>query len=545
MSDTTSEIIAKPVEGEIAPPPPVETVTLTIDGAEVTVDKGTNIIEAARKIGKKIAAFCYHPGLEVVAVCRQCLVTVEGAPKLTPACQGIAGEGMVVHTTDEASTDARRQLLEFTLLNHPVDCPICDKAGECTLQEQYFDNNAQMSRLDVPKVHKPKVVDLGPTIVLDAERCILCTRCIRVCDDVAGEHQLEISQRGDHSQLGTAPGQELDNPYSLNTVDVCPVGALTSKDFRFSMRAWELMSTPSVCNGCSTGCNIEIHHKGGKTYRLIPRLNENVNGHWMCDEGRISYHALTEKRLVGPVVDGMPSNWKRALDKAAAKIGPLLKEDPSSLAIVFSPHRTNEENYILAKIAKAWKIERRYLGGNALDSSRADEILRKSDVTPNRRGVEEILGEKSCLSLDALAEDMASGAVKGLVVLGHEMPESDEFLTAASDLECLVVLCDHELGLAKKADVCLPIAGWAENTGSITNFEGRVQRMQAAYETVGQAKQGWQALCELASSCGQSMKYETAEKVFSEMKGAVPAFADAKWGRDVPAFQLRFANSRG
>ncbi|MBL4632265.1 MAG: (2Fe-2S)-binding protein [Kofleriaceae bacterium] len=545
MSDTTSEITAKPVEGEIAPPPPVETVTLTIDGAEVTVDKGTNIIEAARKIGKKIAAFCYHPGLEVVAVCRQCLVTVEGAPKLTPACQGIAGEGMVVHTTDEASTDARRQLLEFTLLNHPVDCPICDKAGECTLQEQYFDNNAKMSRLDVPKVRKPKVVDLGPTIVLDAERCILCTRCIRVCDDVAGEHQLEISQRGDHSQLGTAPGQELDNPYSLNTVDVCPVGALTSKDFRFSMRAWELMSTPSVCNGCSTGCNIEIHHKGGKTYRLIPRHNDEVNGHWMCDDGRISYHALTEKRLVGPVVDGMPSNWKRALDKAADKIGPLLKDDPSSLAIVFSPHRTNEENYILAKLAKAWKIERRYLGGNAPDSSRADEILRKSDVTPNRRGVKEILGEQSCLTLDALAEDMASGAVKGLVVLGHEMPLSDELLTAAGDLECLVVLCDHELGLAKKADVCLPIAGWTENTGSITNFKGRVQRMQAAYETVGQAKQGWQALSELAGSCGQTMKYETAEKVFSEMKGAVPAFADAKWGRDVPAFQLRFANSRG
>lgn len=542
MSETTSE---KPVEGEIAAPPPVDTVTLTIDGEEVTVDKGTNIIEAARAIGKKIAAFCYHPGLEVVAVCRQCLVSVEGSPKLTPACQGIAGEGMVVHTTDEASTDARRQLLEFTLLNHPVDCPICDKAGECTLQEQYFDHNAQMSRLDVPKVHKPKVVDLGPTIVLDAERCILCTRCIRVCDEVAGQHQLEISQRGDHSQLGTAPGEKLDNPYSLNTVDVCPVGALTAKDFRFSMRAWELMSTPSVCTGCSTGCNIDIHHKGGKTYRLIPRVNEEVNGHWMCDEGRVSYHALTEKRLVGPVVDGMPSNWKRALDTAAEKINALTAEEPGSLGIVFSPHRTNEENYILSKVANAWKVEHRYLGGNAPDESRADDILRKSDVTPNRRGVNEILGDLSCSTIEALQEDIASGTIKGLVVLGHEMPMSEELLAASADLDCLVVLCDHELGLAKKADVCLPLSGWAESTGSVTNFEGRVQRMQAAYESVGQARQGWQILCDLSSECGQAMKYDSAKKVFTEMKGAVAAFSDAEWGRDLPAFQLRFENSRG
>ncbi len=177
---------SKTTEAE-APPPAAETVTLTIDGVEVTVDKGTNIIEAARKAGNVISAFCYHPGLEVVAVCRQCLVSVEGAPKLMPACQGTASDGMVVHTTDEASKDARRQLLEYTLLNHPVDCPICDKAGECTLQQHYFDNNGQMSRLDVPKVHKPKRVDLGPEIVLDAERCILCTRCIRVCDEVAGE----------------------------------------------------------------------------------------------------------------------------------------------------------------------------------------------------------------------------------------------------------------------------------------------------------------------------------------------------------------------
>ena len=243
------------------PAPAPNTVTLTIDGTSVTVPKGTNVLEAAKTTGVDISAFCYHPGLSIAACCRQCLVTVEKSPKLAPSCQTTCGEGMVVHTKDAASTEARRQMLEFTLVNHPIDCPICDKAGECTLQKLYVDNNNQASRVDVPKVHKPKVKDLGPTIVLDAERCILCTRCIRVCDEVAGEHQLEMAHRGNHEELGCAPGAVLDNPYSLNTVDVCPVGALTSKDFRFTMRAWELDATPSVCTGCATGCNIEIHAK--------------------------------------------------------------------------------------------------------------------------------------------------------------------------------------------------------------------------------------------------------------------------------------------
>jgi NADH-quinone oxidoreductase subunit G len=535
---------------DAAQPPAVETVTLTIDGVEVTVDKGTNIIEAARKAGNEISAFCYHPGLEVVAVCRQCLVTIEGAPKLTPACQGIVGEGMVVHTTDEASSDARRQLLEYTLLNHPVDCPICDKAGECTLQQHYFDNNAQMSRLDVPKVHKPKRVDLGPEIVLDAERCILCTRCIRVCDEVAGEHQLEISNRGDHSELGTAPGLKLDNPYSLNTVDVCPVGALTAKDFRFSMRAWELMSTPSVCNGCSTGCNIEIHHRGGRTYRLIPRENPQVNGHWMCDEGRFTYHGLTEGRLVGPVVDGMPSNWKRALAAAGERLQKVLDENKDGLGVVFSPHRTNEENFLLAKLVReTWKIDRVYMGGKAPNPERADDKLRKADVSPNRRGVEAILGDLPVKGVAALEDDILAGEVRGLIILGHELALGDEALIKAGGLDCLVVVTDHEEGIAKKAQVALPSAAWAENTGSVTNFEGQVQRMQGAYEAIGQAEPAWKIFCDLAAAMSgdakSAMNYDSAEAVFKEMKSAVPAFSEAEWGRDLLPIQLRFANSRG
>ena len=228
---------------------------------------------------------------------------------------------MVVHTTDAQSTLARKQQLEFTLLNHPVDCPICDKAGECTLQKLYFEHDNADSRVDVPKVHKAKVVDLGPTIVLDQERCILCSRCIRACDEVAGQHQLEFAHRGDHEILTTAPGEQLDNPYSLNTVDVCPVGALTAKDFRFTMRAWELEATPSVCNGCATGCNIEIHHKNERAWRLVPRHNADVNEYWMCDEGRFTYHDLREQRLAGATVDGLPAGWDRAIRAAADRLG--------------------------------------------------------------------------------------------------------------------------------------------------------------------------------------------------------------------------------
>lgn len=521
-------------------------VTLTIDGKEITVQKGINIIYAAKQVGVDIASFCYHPGLEVVAVCRQCLVSVEGSPKLVPACQGIVAEGMVVNTTDKDSYEARAQLLEYTLLNHPIDCPICDKSGECTLQNHYFEHSGQMSQSDVAKVNKPKRVDLGPTIVHDAERCILCTRCIRVCDEVAGVHQLEISNRGDHSVLGTAPGEKLDNPYSLNTVDCCPVGALTSKDFRFAMRSWELMSTPSICTGCSKGCNMEIHHKAGKTYRLIPRDNWNVNKYWMCDEGRMTYHSLTEKRLVGPLVAGMPSNWKKALEKAASTIQGALENGREKLGVIFSPHHSNEENYVLAKLAKeTWQIEKLYIGGRTEEPDFADDILRKADRTPNRAGLQAILGEGNGQDLKALEADLIAGEITGLVIFGHELPMSDEALSVASSLDCLVMVTTHEVGLAKHAEVCLPAAAWAERAGTMTNEGGRNQKMSAAYAPVGQAKPAWEIFSDLARACDSTLQYENAQKVFEEMKKAVTEFSETNWGHDVLPIQLRFAHGRG
>ena len=238
-------------------------VTVTIDGKPHQFPKGTVLLEACNAVGADVPFFCYHAGLSSPAVCRQCLVDVKGQPKPVPSCYTPVADKMEVMTKSPRALDVRRQMLEFTLVNHPIDCPICDKAGECLLQKHYFDWDAKLARNDGIKVKKNKVVDVGPHIVLDQERCILCTRCIRVCDEVAKTHQLEMAQRGDREVLTTAPGHKLDNPYSLNTVDVCPVGALTAKDFRFQMRAWELYTMPSVCPGCATGCNIEVQHSRG------------------------------------------------------------------------------------------------------------------------------------------------------------------------------------------------------------------------------------------------------------------------------------------
>ena len=510
-----------------------ETVTLTIDGQPVTVAKGTNVLEAARTLGLDISAFCYHPGLKVVAQCRQCLVSIEKNPKLQPSCQQTVAEGMVVHTTDKASTLARQQQLEFTLLNHPIDCPICDKAGECTLQKLYFDHDNENSRVDVEKVHKKKVVDLGPTIVLDQERCILCSRCIRTCDEVAGQHQLEFAHRGDHEILTTAPGAELDNPYSLNTVDVCPVGALTAKDFRFTMRAWELEATPSVCNGCATGCNVEIHHKNGRAWRLVPRHNPDVNSYWMCDEGRLTYHPLREHRLAGAVVDGLPAAWDRAVRVAAEKIG-----NGTNVGVVLSALASNEDNFALAKLAKAWGATEVYTSGNPPVPSRADGKLRVADVNPNTAGVAAIA---EALGLTAKPIGELAPSVRVLVALG-DLAASDSGRLREVDI---IAISPHERGVVGNAKVALPAAAWAEHAGTVTNAKGLVQRMHAAFAPPGQALPGWEAVVRLAQATGKPLSYAHTRDVFKDMVASVPAWKDLTWAREARPLALRFAGSRG
>jgi NADH-quinone oxidoreductase subunit G len=519
---------------------PPATVTLTIDGRPVTVPPGTPILAAAQKLGIDVPYFCWHPGLSVVAQCRQCLVEIVGQPRLQPACQVTCGEGMQVITGSQRVLQARQQMLEFTLLNHPVDCPICDKAGECLLQKLYLEWDHQPTRVDEGKVHKRKVVDVGPHIVLDEERCILCTRCIRVCREVAGREQLTMAKRGSHEYLATAPGQRLDNDYSLCTVDVCPVGALTAKDFRFAMRAWELHATPTICPGCATGCSVEVHHQRGRLYRLVPRLNALVNRYWMCDQGRFTYKEVHEGRLLTPLVLQTFRPWEQALAAAADALKPLLADAASRVGVAISAQATNEDAFAAARLAAVAGMTRLYLGGRP--AGRGDDLLMDADKNPNTAGVKAITrGEAKGLA--ELEQDLQSGALAGLLCFGD--PGLSDAGVAAARRVKVVALAAHESPFTRSADVVLPAALWAEVDGTFCNRKGMVQRVRRAVEPAGHARPMWSVVTLLAPRLGHALAWATPRAVFDDLKQAVPDFENTEFGRDLPTILLRFRNSRG
>jgi NADH-quinone oxidoreductase subunit G len=517
--------------------PQQEMVTVLIDGKEHKLPKGSNLLEACRSVGADVPYFCYHKGLSSPAVCRQCLVEVKGSPKPVPSCYTAVADKMEVTTNSPKILDVRRQMLEFTLLNHPIDCPICDKAGECSLQRQYFDWDAKLARNEGVKVRKAKTVDIGKHIVLDQERCILCTRCIRVCDEVAKQSELTMANRGSRQVLTTAPGHRLDNPYSLNTVDVCPVGALTSKDFRFARRVWELSSVPSVCPGCATGCNIEIHAAREKIHRLVPRENPQVNKFWMCDEGRFEYKAVHENRLMVATAGGKRAPLDGAVAEAAKLLREALASAPDKVGVVFSAGATNEDTHALARLAlDGLKIKRVYLGGRPRGGS--DAILISADKNPNTIGVERIVAA-SLGTLKELASDVASGAVTALLVLGNET------LAFGAKPRTLVVLSSHRGPLTEAADVALPIATWAECDGTFTNRDGRVQRIHAALAPRGEGMPAWRAAALLGSKLSVDLAYASAAEVFADAAARHFFMKEVPWGGPAKPVLLRFGDSRG
>ncbi len=531
------------------PTPPsssTEMVTVTIDGKTQQFPKGTVLLEACNQMGAGVPFFCYHPGLTSPAVCRQCLVDVKGQPKPVPSCYTPVADKMEVMTKSPRALDVRRQMLEFTLVNHPIDCPICDKAGECLLQKHYFDWDAKLARNDGIKIKKAKVVDIGPRIVLDQERCILCTRCIRVCDEVAKTHQLEMADRGDHEILTTAPGHKLDNPYSLNTVDVCPVGALTSKDFRFEMRVWELYTTPSICPGCATGCNIEVHHSRGKIQRLVPRQNDQVNEHWMCDEGRLTYKRVHAERLAAPMSGGAPVDWDEALDDAGRVLRAALDAGSAGVGVVMNAQSTNEDLYALARLTfDHLGLGKAYLAG--LDQGWSDDILVSADKNPNTAGAMAIGAGRLRTLLD-LANDLKSGALHTLLVVGTHGVIGKDGAAGALPLDrltTLVVIGTHRDEVSAAAKVALPLCEWAESDGTFTNRLGMVQRVRAAVPPAGDSLPGWEILSHLARKLGATMEFTEAKTVFAEAKQKLPFMKDAEWGRPLLPVQLRFAGSRG
>jgi len=520
-----------------------ELVELSVDGRKLQAPKGANLLDVMLEAGIEISYFCYHPGLAVVAVCRQCLVELKGSPKLAPACQTPVAAGMEVTSSSPRVLEARRQMLEFTLVNHPIDCPICDKAGECALQKQYFEWNHETSRVDHAKGRKGKKVDLGPRIVLDQERCILCTRCVRFCAEVAKAPQLVIANRGNRAILTTAPGHPLDNPYSLNTVDICPVGALTDKDFRFQVRVWNLSATQSVCNGCATGCPCEVHHHRNRIYRLVPRRVRDVNQNWMCDYGRYTYKAQGKDRVTLPLVDGKEASWDDALGRLASSLGGLAGSDPKSIGMVLGADATNEDNFVAARLARSFlKLERLYLGAEPMGSE-GDKILRSSDPNPNRKGA--VLSAGGALkSSEELARDLEAGALKALWVVGDRLylPEAAQ---AKLGGVLLVVQATHPSALTRKAQLVLPACMWPEVDGTMINAAGRVQRLRAAVRAPDAALPHWEILTRAARRLGLTLEHSSPQAVFEAMRQELPELAQTEWGRDLPPVLLRFAGSRG
>jgi NADH-quinone oxidoreductase subunit G len=553
--------------GAQAAPAPVDLVTIKVDGREVQVKKGTNVLEACLQHGVDVSYFCYHPGLSSPAVCRQCLVEVVGQPKLVPSCYTPVADKMEVVTNSPRVVLARQQMLEFTLVNHPVDCPICDKAGECTLQKLYEDWDHTGSRTEFDKVRKPKMADIGPHIVLDAERCILCTRCVRVCDEVGGVHQLEMAWRGDREQLTVAPGQRLDNAYSLNTVDVCPVGALTSKDFRFTLRAWELYTVPSVCPGCATGCNVEVHHGQNEVWRLVPRENQAVNKYWMCDEGRFTYKEIRHRRHSGARIGsgrGLPAQVA-SIDKATAFAAERLSravQAGGTIGLVFNAQAENEALFglsqVAAKLEAAGATVRRYVVGRKSRPERADKMLRHADMNPNTRGAQ-VLAGAGALDWNALLADLSNGALKALWMVGEDLPLDEAALADLAPkfdaLETFVVQAVHDTPLVRRAHAQLPACNFAEVDGTFTNAKSMVQRIRRSVSPAGDARSHLELVTLIAKKARwveNDAWQKSPRQAFLQFTAAVQPsdgsagpFTSVDWGRELPPVQLRFANSRG
>jgi NADH-quinone oxidoreductase subunit G len=517
-----------------------EMVEIFIDGQAVQVENGKNLLEAMLDAGEDVSYFCYHPGLSVVAKCRQCLVGIGEGHKLVPSCQLNAKEGLQVRSKTDQVREARRALLEFTLVNHPVDCVICDKAGECALQRQYMDWDGEASLVNHEKVHKPKKVDLGPEIVLDAERCILCHRCVRFCAEVADNAQLLFFHRGDHSELGCAPGVKLDNDYALNTVDICPVGALTDKDFRFKSRVWDLFATRSVCNGCATGCEMEIHHKDGEVYRLVPPKKWDMNLNWMCNDGRRTYKTLGKDRLETPLVDGQESSVEKALAKVIDGFKALREKGDTKIAVVLGADVSNEACFAGLRLARLLDAEL-YLADKP-DDGKGDEILRSNDPNPNRAGAKAIGGD-NIKDRAALEKAISDGHLSALYFIGNV-----ELAGAAARKvkNCGLVVSQSPVtsGMEKRAHVTLPAPNWAETDGTLMNKDGVVKRMRPAFEPPGYAKAHWAWLERIGAALGQDA-IDSAQGLFSALKIEIAAFAEASWGERMPTKKLRFGGRRG
>lgn len=516
--------------------------TININGLDVEAQEGTSVLQAAAAAGIEIPHYCYHPGLHVVGSCRMCQVEIAGIPKLQVACNTPIKDGMVVTTNNEKVCKAQNAVLEFLLVNHPLDCPVCDQAGECGLQDYYMRFGRNGSRLADNKLKRAKAKPIGPFVILDQDRCVLCSRCIRFCQEISKTSELGIFNRGDHSVVDIYPGRELTNKYSGNVVDICPVGALTDRDFRFQVRVWYLRQGDSVCTGCSRGCNISAyynparrHHAGGRrVVRLKPRFNKRVNQWWMCDEGRYNYRFFDERRIQQPVRRHdntiQQLSWKEALPEIASQLRAVLdSRGAEAVAVLASPQMPNEDLYLAGKLFQDLGIRQCAFGNPADKPGTGDDFLITPDKNPNRRGAkaagwsEWFEGDKD---IKALA---AAGTVKALVVFRQDLGgvfSAEELSELAKKLDLFVYIGTNGCATADAAHYLLPCCVHLERDGTFTNVDGWVQRFFRVVPALGgEAQPDWQIVNQLAGALGLDYRFRRCEDVFNQMAASQPEFS--------------------
>jgi NADH-quinone oxidoreductase subunit G len=519
---------------------------ITINDQVYEAEKGKTIIQVADEVGVQIPRYCYHPDIGIEGSCRMCLVEVKGAPKLMPSCATPIADGMEVRTSTQRVQDAVRYAMEFLLLHHPIDCPVCDQSGECLLQDYYMEHGGHDSRYPLgEKTRRKKAFTLGPLVKLDQERCILCTRCVRFTRNVTKTNEIQVFSRGHKSEIGIFENAPLTNPYSGNVVDICPVGALTSSDFRFKVRVWFLKGTNSVCAGCSTGCNLRIDHSArplgggvpgysasdGIMYRTVGRRNVDVNKSWLCDEGRLSFHSLEQwPRLRTITANGEPKEFADLLPIIHERFQSVSREHgPNAVAALASATNTNEALYLMKRYFNG-RIDFRLGSEVELYQKRQDDLLRRLDKHPNTHGAIDLGLSGSLNGLKGLRERAEKKEVRAMWIsfhpqlVGEDAPDIiDELRRLIAALEYSVVSTTHEFDWAKKATVLIPMAAWGEERGTYTNYAGRVQITNRAVMPVGAAQPLHVTMAEMLRLSGTAITSDPSA-IFESISREVPAY---------------------
>ena len=511
-----------------------------LDGKTVEFEPGEKILSAAMRAGIQIPHYCYHPGMSVVATCRMCMVDVidmgngRPAPKLQTSCSMDAVEGMKVETMNEKVKDAKELVMEYLLINHPLDCPICDQSGECVLQDYSFEFGSGKSEMEYSKrVYGWR--DIGTFVALERNRCIHCTRCDRFTREITGTNEFGMFNRGHELTVDTYSDRPMTNQFQGNMADICPVGAITEKEFRFKRRVWKLKKTPSICVGCSTGCNVTIEYDKNEVFRLKPRDNPDVNKWWMCDQGRLTYKDLNirENRVaypLGKTVEGFQEiSWENAFSAIQEKISELQPTSNEVIGLV-DTHASNEELYLFKKLLKeGFDSDQLFFPDVEWEQPVSDFFINSlitSDKNPNRAGAR-MLGLKGAKSSEEVTSKIHTGT-KVLLVFGKPF-EDENLLSQAGNISLVINIAAWQSGWSETADVTLPGRLHSEKDATYMNKVGRVQRVNTAIRAFHKTRPDWMILCGLMELLDVDNKADSAEAVFQELSENEKGFNGLQW----------------